>query len=509
MSKKLSVIAFCGLFLTPIITRAGGIDAPIADCEKVLEGVRFVVWDAPLSTGNNLTRRLFELGAEVHVGISNGFMPLLAGPAFPDGMIKSVITENVDTPGITEAELKLIDPHAMTAGAETGVETNDLFSERLNKVGNGTAYSLARRDKPTQIDIIRKAGLAVVFGAEFAEFNELKTWVHTQIQGWPENAKISPDTPYKNPVRLKPTKDAAGSRQTTARSDNELKWGFDRIIYPDPNEANAGIMKEGKSDTVLAQRFMETAIWNEYIVETVRSDGKASVPIIFLGTKSEVMGGKSTFNKVRWLLPSGDKAANRSLDYVDHVLEVLNVPSNYQSKLMEYDQAVAETLHNRYGPTHDEIWLRIDGQDTAVLNESATRPGGSNGLLAKLGKLGTGFDELEAIGYSYVRPGMFGEYIKRPYTYTPQALVYMQSDDESRPLSHSIERELSKLPGVTQIMWEKSKPEGTKLLTKNLTTIPGKFILQANDEKGIGIDQLWSTYQTYLKWEKEGRLYAK
>src|SRR5690349_6637845 len=80
----------------------------------------------------------------------------------------------------TLAAIRGHDPVAVVAGGEIGVEFADLLAAELGLPGNGTALSVARRNKYVQIETLRAAGLRATGQLLVENAEQLAAWHEAQ-----------------------------------------------------------------------------------------------------------------------------------------------------------------------------------------------------------------------------------------------------------------------------------------------------------------------------------------
>ena len=130
----------------------------------------------------------------------------------------------------------------------------------------------------------------------------------------------------------------------------------------------------------------------EYIVNTVSCDGMHRVTMIWKYNKVKTSDGAILY------------------DSTNSVNE-LNIG---EAKMVEYAYKVADALGIRYGPVHGEYMIDEKGP---VLIEVNCRPIGGNMDVEFLDMV-SGQHETDSILYSYLKPELFKEQMKKPYNYS-------------------------------------------------------------------------------------------
>ncbi|MGE7439070.1 ATP-grasp domain-containing protein [Kitasatospora sp. NPDC001175] len=258
------------------------------------------------------------------------------------------------------AKLVELEPVAVLAGRETGVELADALSERLGLPSNGTALSTARRDKYVQIETIKTHGVPGMRQLRTDDEAELLAW-HEELGGT---------------VVVKPLRGY---------------WG-DGVSFCDaPQESVAALrglrsrrMVLGEPITeVVAQEYLVGA---EYIVNTVSCAGVHQLTDAWRTERIQANGVRDLVT-AQVLLRSDEQPVGELFDYGRRVLDALGI---------------------RYGAAHLEIKLTPDGPR---LVEAGARLSGLPYYTAEV--LGEG--QLEWTVDAYVRPERFRARAGRPY----------------------------------------------------------------------------------------------
>lgn len=213
----------------------------------------------------------------------------------------------------TAASVAAFAPTAVIAGIERGVILADALSERLGLPTNGTALSLARRDKFRMIETVRRAGVPGVDQVLATDLDTLLRWYGGGDRG----------------VVLKPVSSAGNDGIFFCDDVTEVRKAFEALIGTTSALGQA-------NRAVLAQEYL---VGDEYIVNTVGVDGRHHVCDIWKMHQIGVNG-------------VAEQAAGSQL---------LPRRGPEQDVLVEYTLRVLDALGIRNGPAHTELKLTPDG----------------------------------------------------------------------------------------------------------------------------------------------------
>jgi biotin carboxylase len=253
-------------------------------------------------------------------------------------------------------------PVAVVPGSEGGVEFTDLLAERLGLPGNGTALSLARRDKYTMVETVKAAGLRGARQLLTADADELAQW-HRSVGGR---------------IVIKPPRSSAGDGIAFCDYPEESVRAFRAIV------GTENIFFQ-RNDSVVAQEYLPGV---EYMVNTVSRDGRHRVCDIWKTTRISANGIPDLCDAL-CLIASDEKVVPQLSEYAFQVLDVLGI---------------------RHGPAHAEIRMTPDGP---CLVEIGARFAG--GDIPYYAALGVGAAQLEWTVDAYVRPEHFLARYQEPY----------------------------------------------------------------------------------------------
>ena len=227
----------------------------------------------------------------------------------------------------TLARLMGYDLAFVLPGSEYGVELSDLLSERLGLPSNGSARTLARRNKHHMAGALREAGLRAIEAICARDNRQIIAWAMERGR-WP--------------IVLKPL-DSAGSDGIFFCSDEaEISRAFSQIA----GRRNA---MGSWNHAVLAQEFLDGT---EYFINTVSYAGHHHVAEIWRYRK-RIVPGKGTIYDMEEPVPWDGEVQAELRRYVIDVLDALGI---------------------WYGPAHSEIMLTSSGP---VLIETGARLAGS------------------------------------------------------------------------------------------------------------------------------------
>jgi biotin carboxylase len=155
----------------------------------------------------------------------------------------------------TAASVAAFAPKAMVAGVERAVTLADMLSERIGLPTNGTALSLARRDKFRMMETVKQAGVPGVDQVLAADLDTLLRWYGSD----------------ERRVVLKPVSSAGSDGVFFCDDVTEVRKAFAALI------GTTSVLGQANR-TVLAQEYLAGS---EYIVNTVSVDGDHHVSDIW------------------------------------------------------------------------------------------------------------------------------------------------------------------------------------------------------------------------------------
>ncbi len=254
------------------------------------------------------------------------------------------------------------EPVAVLAGGELGVELADRLSEALGLPTNGTALSVARRDKFVQIETIKAAGLRGARQTLVTTEEALADW-HRSVGGR---------------VVVKPLRSAGNDGVAVCDTPAESVAAYRRIL------AATTIFSEANTAAVV----QEYLVGGEYVVNTVSCQGRHRATDLWKYSKMSVNG-------VRDRITGG---------------HLIPADSPLRQQLVDYAFAVLDALGIQYGPAHLEIMMTEDGP---CLVEVGARVCGAN--KAYYANLAANESQLEWTVDAYAHPERFLANCDRPY----------------------------------------------------------------------------------------------
>ncbi|GGQ68119.1 ATP-grasp domain-containing protein [Couchioplanes azureus] len=256
----------------------------------------------------------------------------------------------------TLAAVRAHDPVAVVASGEIGVEFADLLATELGLPNNGTALSVARRDKYVQIETLRAAGLRATRQLLVTDAEQLAAW-HAELGGR---------------IVVKPIRSAAGDGVHFCSTPAESVAAYRKLL-------DSENIFSRRNEGVVAQEYL---VGGEYVVDTVSCDGRHHVTDMWKYEKLTANGIVDLTCGVR-LLPRHGAVQEALVPYAFQVLDALGI---------------------RYGAAHLEIKLTPDGP---CLVEVGARMAGLD--LPGFCQPALGEGQLEWIVDAYTRPERFAE----------------------------------------------------------------------------------------------------
>jgi biotin carboxylase len=358
-----------------------------------------VIVDA-YSSGNFLPPAFARLGVRVvHVQSTPELMPSMLGPNLDDYLDNIICADERDIDAVAEA-VRRHAPIAVLAGQEPGVPLADALSERLGLATNGSALSVARRDKFRMIEAVRAAGLRCADQFLAADPEELAAWAEAR-NGYP--------------VVVKPLSSASTDNVFICRSADEVRAAARRVL-------SSCDIYDVANTQALVQSYLPGT---EYIVDTVGVDGRHYVCGVWEYEKTVLESGKNIYDK-----------------------DVLRDPSEWPApELIAYVEQVLDALGIRHGPAHVEVIMTPDGP---ALVELGARLNGN--MHPGFHDVCLGANQADLIALAYARPAEFLErYAGRVGTPRQAAIVHntqTQLEGEVVGVEQAVVDKISALPTV-------------------------------------------------------------
>lgn len=387
------------------------------------------------STGNYLPPAFHRLGVDLlHLQSTPELMPSMLRPAH-DSYEDFLVFDNEDA---CIRELNRHSPRFVVAGQEPGVPLADRLSEALELRTNGSALSVARRNKYHMIETVRAAGLATADQILTEHVEHALEWVK-QRGHWPCVAK--------------PLSSASTDGVFICENADKLRRAFRSIL------TSKDIFDEANQQ-VLVQSFLSGT---EYIVDTVSSDGSAYVCGVWRYHKRVLPNGKPIYNR-DVLMDPADEVVAPLVAYTKRVLDALNVRNG---------PAHSEIIMEDGGPVVVEVGARLNGNMHPGFHEACIGP-----------------NQAELTALSYVDADEFrGSYAGRTYERRELAMVFNTPTDlEGRvtDVDDNIVEQIRARPSVID-MTVKKKPGDLIEPTRDLLTSPIRVFMSAPDQ--VTLDQ--------------------
>ena len=321
------------------------------------------------TTGNFLPPAFDRLGVDVlHVQSTPELMKSMLGPnlaAYRGNFI-------CDTPQATTARLAQLEPLCVVAGQEPGVELADELAELLKVPTNGTALSVARRNKYEMIETLRRAGVRCARQFKSSDVEAIVEW--SQAEGYP--------------VVVKPLSSAATDGVRVCAGPEQVRDAAKAVL------ATETIYYE-RNREVLVQSYLAGT---EYVVDMVSCEGRRYTCGVWEYDKRLVNGTHNIYDR-EFVLPPDESPVPELIAYVNTALDALGV---------------------RFGPTHAEVILTADGP---TLVEVGARLAGN--MHPGFHDVVVGANQADLTALAYVQPQRFlAEYADRPYRKLREACVY-------------------------------------------------------------------------------------
>jgi len=383
-----------------------------------------------VSTGRHLPAALAGFGLRtVHVQ-SRPDLPVYVAKSKPTEAFADefVVDGNLDAVVEQAAEMK---PEFCIPGAEIRVMMADTLSERLGLPGNGTALSLARRDKFAMGEALAAAGLRRIEQTLADDPEAVIAWM----------------AEHRIPEAVIKPRDSAGTDSVFfCRTPGDVRTAMAAIVGRFNSMGSF-------NDKALAQRRIRG---RQFTVNTVSIDGEAYIAECWTYETVEVPGAGSICSH-EVLLDGGDPVALRLGAYVRQVLAALGV---------------------RHGPAHVEVF---EDEDGPVLIECGARMQGSMSRPATLQALG--HDHVALTALRYADPEGFRDYVAGNDPYRPRRpawIVSLLSDVAGRVTGHSGLERIRALPTFADAVG--FAPVGAEIRpTRDLYSTPGIVYLVGED----------------------------
>jgi len=378
----------------------------------------------------------------VHVQ-SRTKIPKISIPTFheKDYLEKFIYSGNIKE---TLSQLQKYNVLYVIPGSEAGVELADQLSEKMGLLSNGTQLSEARRNKFIMIETLKKAGLKTVQHIQSDKAEEILAWAR-KLNKWP--------------VVIKPLKSVGSELVCFCHTEHEIEVAFKNIMHSET-------CLRDKNEAVLAQSYLQD---DQFEVNAVSFAGKHYISDIWLCKRLIVHNTSVAYNYIQLL------------------------SSKYSEELVNYVFRVLDALGIRYGASHSQVMLEVDGP---VIIECAARVMGNidQDFIAQ----GTGKSQVDLTIDSYIDSQYFLQEILKPYELKNNLLVKLLfSSDQGKIKSIKYIDEIKQLKSFYSL--DLHVKVGSQLKrTVDLYSCPGYvYLLHKNKEV------LWEDYQKLVIIEKK------
>ena len=275
----------------------------------------------------------------------------------------TLITEK-DTYEETLEMVKEYDPVLILPGNEKGVVLATRLANDLNLLCNSYDNIEAMTLKDKMQERLKENGLRSIRG---------------QVVNSVEEAIEFYDSENLNKVVIKPSYSAGSSSVKICLSKEDMIKNINEL-FDDYNCFG------NENTELLVQEFIEG---EEYIVNTVSSEGKHRVTLIWKYSKVKTSDGSIIYD----------------------IMETVDELSLGEAEMIEYAYKVADAIGIEYGPIHGEYMIDENGP---VLVEVNCRPCGGTLAPEFLDRI-SGQHETDSILDAYLKPELFNQKRRRPY----------------------------------------------------------------------------------------------
>jgi hypothetical protein len=352
--------------------------------------------------------------------------------------MKYLATVTGSDPAALVDQLAPYSPIAVVAGMETDVLLADAVSELAGLPSNGTALSLARRDKYEMAEALRRAGVRCA--------EQFKSGSAEDVVAWAEAAG-------RYPVVVKPLASAATDMVAICADAAQVREAAETILGTETiwGEVNREALIQSYLDGI------------EYVVDMVSWQGRRYTCGVWEYRKRQV--GVHNIYDYEVLVPAQDSRVPELIGYVDSALRALGI---------------------EYGPTHAEVIITPDGP---ALVEVGARTAGN--LSPTFHDLCLGANQAGLTALAYARPEEFLErYAGRCYTALSQAWVYNTPTERAgvvRSVNQDVVAEIEALPTVRELI-VKLRPGWRMRPTVDLLSSTLKAFLAADSTEELQRD---------------------
>lgn len=392
-----------------------------------------VVVDA-YSTGKYIAPALKGRGYEsIHIQSSPNLPPEKFTHRKEDFLISFVYSGDIQ---LLKEQLKDYQVKLCVPGSESGVEIADALSEALSLPSNGTAYSLARRNKYYMGEVVSAAGLKTVKQIKSNDSQQILEWARREVSQYP--------------IVLKPLDSASGDGVYFCNNSDDINDAHQKLL------SSSNIFGQ-KNSEVLAQSFN---YGQEYIVNTVSWNGK-HMPVEMW----------RIYKKPKTIIY--DRA------------EIVGKDEKEFFPIIQYTMKVLNALHIRYGAGTTEVKYTPDGGP--VLLESAARLMGSAPL--SFSNELFGYNQLSLMVDAYLNPcDFFNKLTFQNQTTEKYGMTVVLTSECKGVLQADVDTdEIKKLNTLHSFVIDGDKGSLLKETVDSLTA-PGEIYLISDNKKDLFAD---------------------
>ncbi len=343
----------------------------------------------------------------------------------------------------TSEQLKALGVSHVIVGAESGVLLADQLMEAMQlNIRNPLKFSLARRSKYLQHEVVRAAGVRAAKQILATSWEQVEAFM----------TEWNP-TPFK--VIVKPNQSAGSDDVFLCTNMEETKAAFNCI--------NGAINMVGEqNDGVLVMEFLQG---EEYVIDSVSREGERKVVGIWKYDK---------------------RCANGQFN-VYHGMEMVPVESAFERELVEYSCSILDALEIFNGPAHMEVIITPSGP---CLVEVGARCHGGHGTWKAIADAAFGYNQINATIDAFMHPERFNKlpaFPSAPMSHGKEVFLVSYREGTLRSIPGA--ERVKALPSFRTI--DLSIESGQELhKTVDLFTMPGRVQLLHPDKEQVDGDYL-------------------
>jgi biotin carboxylase len=363
--------------------------------------------------------------------------------SIPASLFHSQFEIDEDNIASVIASLESLNPVAVVAASEWGVEIADQLAAALGLAGNDPQSTKARRDKFEMASYAAAADVRVAAQTSATELDALLAWYKSH----PEDTVV-----------VKPRDSAGSDNVFICRNESEVRHAAEQVL------GSANLMRS-PNQSALMQEYLAG---DEYVINTVSHDGRHWLTDVWAVTKRLTEAGRNIYD-------------------FDDLVSWENHP-----ELIEYTFSVLDAVGLSMGPGHTEVMITSNGPR---LLETAARVTGAANPEAL--QEATGADQIELT----VECHLFPEQLKN----RPQKYVRLKNSRSVHLISGGgrvfspdrVTEFLRTLPSFRSVRYRCQ--EGAVLSeTVDVLTCPGAFF-QVHENRA----QIECDYRAFRVWESQ------